>query len=54
MAEQVPTRRDVLEKAVYIAPMILTLPTFLSFASAGSRNDKPKKDKNKDKGKDKG
>ena len=39
MSEQQPTRREVLEKAVYISPVILTLPAVLSFASAGSGED---------------
>ena len=30
------TRRDVLRKAVFIAPVILTLPVIPSFARAGS------------------
>jgi hypothetical protein len=30
------TRRDVLRKAVFIAPVILTLPVLPSFAKAGS------------------
>ena len=30
------TRRDVLRKAVFIAPVILTLPVISSFAKAGS------------------
>jgi hypothetical protein len=30
------TRRDVLRKAVFIAPVILTLPVIPSFAKAGS------------------
>jgi len=32
-----PIRRDVLNKAVLVAPGILTLPVIPSFASAGSR-----------------
>jgi hypothetical protein len=49
------TRREVLTKAVYIAPVIVTLPVLLSFASAGSGydGDDKDKDKNKDKYKDK-
>jgi predicted small lipoprotein YifL len=59
MAEQQPTRREVLQKALYVAPLIVTLPAFLSFASAGSGQDGPKggnddeKEKPGDKGKDK-
>jgi len=30
------TRRDVLRKAVFIAPVIITLPVIPSFAKAGS------------------
>jgi len=30
------TRRDILRKAVFIAPVILTLPVIPSFAKAGS------------------
>jgi hypothetical protein len=30
------TRRDVLRKAVFIAPVVLTLPVIPSFAKAGS------------------
>lgn len=55
MAEQQPTRREVFRKTVYVAPMIVTLPAVLSFASAGSGKDwhDRDKDKNKDKYKDK-
>jgi hypothetical protein len=51
------TRREVLTKAVYMAPAIVTLPVLLSFASAGSGYDGDDKNndngKNKDKWKDK-
>jgi hypothetical protein len=50
------TRREVLTRAAYMAPAIVTAPVLLSFASAGSGHpdDKDKdKDKNKDKDKDK-
>ena len=30
------TRREILKKAVFVAPVILTLPAVPSFASAGS------------------
>lgn len=40
MSRVPPTRREVLQKAVYISPMILTLPAVLSFASAGSGKDR--------------
>ena len=33
------TRRDVLRKAVFVAPVILTLPVIPSFAKAGSESD---------------
>ena len=33
------TRRDVLRKAVFIPPVILTLPVIPSFAKAGSNGD---------------
>ncbi len=45
-------RREVLQKIVYVTPVILTLPVLPSFASAGSGNDDDKnrqKDKDKDK-----
>jgi hypothetical protein len=45
------TRREVLAKAVYMAPAIVTLPVLLSFASAGSGHDGDDKDKGKDKDK---
>ena len=35
------TRRDVLRKAVFVAPVILTLPVIPSFAKAGSNEDDP-------------
>ena len=53
------TRREVLTKAIYTAPAIVTLPVLLSFASAGSgydgddQNNDNGKNKDKDKGKDK-
>jgi hypothetical protein len=36
MADADMTRHEVLAKAAYVAPAILTLPVLLSFASAGS------------------
>jgi hypothetical protein len=36
MANTDVTRREVLTKAAYMAPAIVTLPVLLSFASAGS------------------
>jgi len=38
MADVDMTRREVLTKAAYMAPAIVTLPVLLSFASAGSGN----------------
>jgi hypothetical protein len=38
MANTDETRREVLTKAVYMTPAIVTLPVLLSFASAGSGN----------------
>ena len=37
------TRREVLRKAVFIAPAVLTLTAIPSFASAGSGDDKEEK-----------
>jgi hypothetical protein len=45
------TRREVLTKAVYVAPAIVTLPVLLSFASAGSGYDNDGKDKHNKKDK---
>ena len=39
MSEQRITRRDVLRKAAYITPVILTLMAAPSFASGGSGSD---------------
>jgi hypothetical protein len=36
MSEQDSTRRDLLKKAMYVSPAILTLVAIPSFASAGS------------------
>ena len=36
MAEQETTRREVIQRAVYVAPAILTLVAIPTFASAGS------------------
>jgi hypothetical protein len=38
MADIDVTRREVLTRAAYMAPAIVTLPVLLSFASAGSGN----------------
>lgn len=35
------TRREVIKKAAYVPPIILTLPAMLSFSSAGSSDPKP-------------
>jgi len=35
------TRREVLKKAVFVAPTIITRPATPSFASAGSRDHEP-------------
>jgi len=35
------TRREVIKKAAYIPPIILTLPAMLSFSSAGSSETNP-------------
>ena len=40
MAEDRLTRREIIKKAAYLAPLILTLPANFSFASAGSGNYK--------------
>ena len=37
------TRREVIKKAAYIPPIILTLPAMLSFSSAGSSEHNPDK-----------
>lgn len=38
MAEQPSTRREMLKKALYVSPAILTLMARPSFASAGSED----------------
>lgn len=35
------TRREVIKKAAYVPPIILTLPAMLSFSSAGSSEHNP-------------
>jgi len=48
---QATTRREILQKSVFIAPVILTLAAVPSFASAGSGKEKePKEKEPKDKG----
>ena len=55
MADVDVTRREVLTKATYMAPAIVTLPVLLSFASAGSGNPGDKnKNRNKNRDNDKG
>lgn len=39
MSETQPTRREVMHKALYVAPVILTLPALAAFASAGSGDE---------------
>ena len=34
------TRREVLKKATFVAPIILTFPAVASFARAGSRDNR--------------
>jgi hypothetical protein len=36
MSEERITRREIIKKAAYIAPIIITIPASFSFASAGS------------------
>jgi hypothetical protein len=52
MAQDQPTRREVLKGVAYMPPAILTLVAVPAFASSGSGKDKDK-DKDKDKHKDK-
>jgi hypothetical protein len=40
------TRRDVLRKAVFVSPLILTLPVLPSFAKAGSQSGHDSADSN--------
>jgi hypothetical protein len=42
MSDQQQTRREILKKAVYVAPVILTLPAIATFASAGSGVVRPR------------
>jgi hypothetical protein len=56
MPEVQPTRRELIHKAVYVTPAVLTLPVLPAFASAGSGagpDDKKGKDEDKNKGKKK-
>lgn len=43
MAAQPLTRREVLKKAAYITPVVLTLPAVPAFASTGSQGPKRRK-----------
>ena len=47
------TRREVLQKAVFVAPAVLSLAAVPSFARAGSSTEEKKKEKDKEKHKDK-
>jgi hypothetical protein len=40
-----PIRRDVLKKAVFVAPLVLTLPAVPAFAQKGSSTLPPKEPK---------
>ena len=52
MSEQRVTRREIIKKAAYLAPIVLTVQANFSFASAGSSdytdNDKKKEKKDND------
>jgi len=54
MADVDITRREVLTKAAYMAPAIVTLPVLLSFASAGSGHHSDDGDNGKHKGWERG
>jgi hypothetical protein len=43
MPEQQPGRREVMKKALYVTPFILTLPVVPDFAAAGSGGKEDKK-----------
>ena len=45
MSEQETTRREVIRKAMYVAPAILTLVAIPTFASAGSGSESPQRGK---------
>lgn len=56
MSDERITRREIIKKAAYIAPLILTVQANFSFASAGSGDyysDPPGKDKTNQDKKDK-
>lgn len=42
------TRRTVLKKAVYVTPLLLTLPAVPAFAATGSKAPKTKKEKDRE------
>lgn len=44
---QTPSRRDFIEKAAYVAPVILTLQAAPAFAKPGSVKDDPPRNKPK-------
>jgi hypothetical protein len=47
MSETQSTRREVIRRALYVTPVILTLPVLPSFTSAGSGDPKDKTEKDK-------
>jgi hypothetical protein len=47
------TRREALQKAVFVAPAVLSLAAVPSFASAGSGKDEKEEEKKEKKEKDK-
>ncbi|MGN6733307.1 MAG: hypothetical protein ACTHMB_15265 [Candidatus Binatia bacterium] len=56
MFEERITRREIIKKAAYVAPLIFTIPARFSFASAGSGDyyiGTTEKDKNNQGNKDK-
>jgi hypothetical protein len=54
MSEQRVTRREIIKKAAYLAPIVLTVQANFSFASAGSGDytDNDEKDKKEKKDND--
>ena len=54
MFEERMTRRDIIKKAAYITPIILTMSANFSFASAGSGDGLNSEGENKKDKKDKG
>jgi hypothetical protein len=47
MSEERITRREIIKKAAYIAPIIITIPASFSFASAGSGDYYDKADRDR-------